>query len=144
MNAPQQRERAAIAERELLEIQERLAPRRLTAEQQQVIAAKLRPFAGQLFGISATSSDLEVVQIRYQVMAVLGEADWSVAEQTGQEFGRTVSGILVEIIPTAEQSAKTAAQELAAALRAENLAENGPVEAARGYAAPIRVTFGPK
>lgn len=144
VEAAQQRGRAANAERELLEIRERLAPRRLTAEQQQMIVKKLRPFAPQQFDISATSTDLEVVQIRNQVIAVLSEAGWSLGSLTGWGLGLAVSGILIEIIPTSEGSARTAAQELAAALRTENLAVNGPVEAVQRFTAPIRLTFGPK
>ena len=61
--AAAQQERAANAERELLELRGRVADRRLVGAQSSALAAKLRSFAGQRATIFVDSDDPEAAQL---------------------------------------------------------------------------------
>lgn len=113
-----------------LKIEERLAPRRLTKEQQRTIVGKVLPFSGQKLNLVASTDVSEVVNIANTILSILKEANWMFGTYIGNDMARSVSGILVEVLPGAEDSTKAAAQALASALSAENLAVGGPQPAA--------------
>jgi hypothetical protein len=126
IEAGKQRERAAKAEKELLELQQRLAPRRLTAEQQRTLASKLRPFSGARGNFVVSGDDVEITSLSNQILASFKDAGWIFGFFVGTDPSRSVSGILVEIAADADGPTKAAAETLASALLAENLSVRGP------------------
>ena len=123
-----QEERAAIAEKALLELQERNKPRILNAKQQQEIADRLRLYSAQKLNLFAYSGENEIVGITNSIIMALGKngAGWSVSVFTGNENGRAIAGVLVEVKNTATMTDRKAASALVAALKTENLEVNGP------------------
>lgn len=126
-------EAEAMAETERLarvKIEEKLAPRRLSPEQVRQVANALRPFAGVHVNLFAPTGDVEIVRIANDVLAALmgpNGAHWTVTVSTGQEFGRTVSGILVELAADADETSKSAARAFVLALQTQRLVTTGPV-----------------
>jgi len=124
-----QQERAAKAEKELLELKERIKARHLTPEQQKTLAAKLRAFAGQKINVVAYGGDDEISGIAKEIIAALGPpngAQWNITHISGGAPTGNIGGILIEVEPNASGSVQEAATALAVALRAEHLAVTGP------------------
>jgi hypothetical protein len=131
-----QQERAANAEKELLELRERTNPRRLTVEGQKTLAAKLRAFAGQKINVVTYGGDEEIVGIAKDIMAVLSSPDgaqWSITRISGVAPIGIVGGILIQVEPKASNSVWEVATVLASALRTEGLAVVGPEVASHGH-----------
>jgi hypothetical protein len=126
VEAAQQRERAAKAEHDLLELQQRMADRHLTPGQQKTIADKLRAFAGHSVNLFAYASDGEIIGISNDVGIALISAGWSLHAFMGQEIGRAVRGILVEVKANADARSIEAANALVSTLASERLAVSGP------------------
>jgi hypothetical protein len=139
----EQRERTAIAERALLELQEQQQPRHLDLAAQERIAAKLRRFAGQRSQLFVYSTgDTEPVGISNELIMILeppkdpkeraeylgpaSAADWNLTIFTGQESGRAVRGIRVEVRTGSDATASLAAAALVSALVEEGVAASGP------------------
>jgi len=125
-----------IAEDERLariKIEEKIAPRRFTAEQKKTIASKLRVFAGQKTFLRPYKGDTESIELAEDIFDALGPrgAGWDVSflpietEQTGADI---ISGILVGVFPAATKKDKEAAKNLVAAISAERLTIFGPQE----------------
>lgn len=110
-----------------LKIEERLAPRRLTQEQQNSVTTKLRDFPGEKLNIQLPGDDPEITHLANQLLACFEGAGWHVATLVGTDMSRSVSGILIEIDTDASSSSRKAAVALASALRAENVAVGGPM-----------------
>jgi hypothetical protein len=82
--------RAAAAESHAAEVQESVAPRRLTASQMASIKAKLSRFAGQEFGAWHDSFDLESSVFARELVSTLNDnAHWKA--KPGFNVGGTVS-----------------------------------------------------
>ncbi len=73
----QQEARAAEAEQSLLELQQRLAHRRISKAAQDKIAASLRPFRGSNVQLTKLG-DAEAAQFADDLLAILGNAGWDV------------------------------------------------------------------
>jgi hypothetical protein len=78
VEAASQRERAAKAERELLALQQRLAWRELTPEQERRFVTELSRFAGTRVAIM-TLGEAEASKFGEQIKSVLTAARWSLA-----------------------------------------------------------------
>ncbi len=168
--ASQAYERAAQAEREAakfnetaererlarLQLEERLAPRSITPEQQRAIIEKLRPLGSpQKIDFFLYPNNGEIVHIAEQVAGVLQAAGWT-AKAIQPLGGGRVSGMLVEIDPNDRVAGKRAAA-LISALAACGIQIQGPTPTlptpqnqmppflGEGPVdATIRITIGPK
>jgi hypothetical protein len=109
-----------------LQIEERLAPRKLTGGQIRAVAAKLLPFAGQKVQLVVSPPESEPMRIGDLILSALKESGWNPGTLVGSDVARSVSGILIEIKPGADQKTVAAAHALASALRSENLVVSGP------------------
>jgi len=111
-----QQERAAIAERALLELQEKNKPRQLSAEQQKQLVNDLRKFAGQRLDVFAHEQQPEVSNIGNLLNQLIWQAGWKVRawDVTG---GGAVSGIEVRIHKDSDEAVNVAAVELVKALQ---------------------------
>jgi hypothetical protein len=117
-----QQERAANAERELLELQRKLADRTLSNEQVEAIARSLKPFSGQEYDVTAYWDSRESVGIANRISESLQKAGWaflSMAQWRAMLGG--VVGVLVWSHPEADQRTKEAAQSLVAELTREGI-----------------------
>jgi hypothetical protein len=153
-----QEERAAKAERALLELQERNKPRQISGEQARQIIAKLKEFSGLKVNLFAYAGDEEIVRIANQIILILrapNGAGWLLFSASGNELGRAVSGILVEIKTDADPQSQAAAVALVSALKGAGLECEGPeIAASIGIAgmtsgpidpaAVIKITIGKK
>lgn len=110
-----------------MKIEERLAPRHLTEEQQKTIADKLRSFIGQKLNVMFSNDTPEVANIAREILFIFKEVEWQCGMMVGHDIARSVSGILVEVLPGADAAGKAAAQALASALRSEKLSVIGPI-----------------
>jgi len=163
-------ERAANAEKEAarlnktaederlarLKIEEKMAPRRLTPDQQRAIASKLRRFAGQRVDLFEHAGDLEIAGIANDIITALrapNGAGWAVVVAV-EHPNRTIPGILVELT-RADTATGNAAVALVSALNDERILAAGPVrvdsethQVVQGNAAelnaPIVITVGKK
>jgi hypothetical protein len=121
-----------IAEGERLarvKIEEKIAPRRLSAEQIRTVADKLRRFTGQRLNFFATAGDAEAIGIADDILKALNgpnSAGWFPTLSTGQYSSLVGSGIVIELSSDADARAREAAVTLAEALRSERLAVLGP------------------
>jgi len=118
-----------------LQLEARLANRRLTPDQQKTLGATLRPFAGIHINLFAMGGDSEIVGIGNDVLTALAAptlAAWNVTVGSGQDSAIMSSGILVEVAVDADATAQRAASSLIAALRHENLAVSGPLPESKG------------
>jgi|SRR5580658_4154301 hypothetical protein len=116
---------------ETAKIEKEFAPRRLAPDQLAKIANAVRPFAGEHINID-TYRDVEPWFIADRIhIALTGMQGFSGAGWVGNviavtELDRAISGILIELTPKADSRARDAAEQLAVALRAENLVVIGP------------------
>lgn len=123
----------SVAEQERLarvKIEERIAARHLTGDEEQEVATKLRRFAGQKINLVAYAGDAEAIAIATQIGETLQRARWVVNASVVQEYSRAVAGILVEVGPGADKSSLGAANSLVSALSKERLATVGPQQLA--------------
>jgi hypothetical protein len=118
-----QRERAAKAEKDLLEIQTRLAPRTIGNAQEAAMVARLSPYAGQRLAIIGLSGSDEIAQLARRLAAVFTKAGVVVVEVRFGMAGRTKSGISMEVL----QDRVPFANAVLAALGSAGLATN-PVD----------------
>lgn len=112
-----------------LKIEEKVAPRRLTKEQQETIARKLSPLAGEIINVLIYRGDVEAWFLADQIKIALGGATgagWIVHSATVTEFNRAFSGIVVETTLRADPKTVSAAKALVSVLSAEKLVVRGP------------------
>jgi hypothetical protein len=117
-----------VAESERLariKIEERMADRRLTLEQQAAIVKKLEPFGPKSVELIVVGSP-EPMQISDTIFDVLERAGWLVPWRRG-ELPRPIRGMLVEVTPGSDETDIAAAGALVEALRDENLQVEGPL-----------------
>lgn len=137
-----------------VKIEEKLADRRFTKEQQETIARKLLRFAGQKLLIVCAVGP-EPGQIAQAIVGALEAAKWQLAADIGPV---SIRGMIVEADANADAASLAAATELAAALKEENIEVDAPnpsrlvVNLTGAYAhqgpqmpdAKIRLIVGPK
>jgi len=75
--AAQQRERAAKAEHDLLDLQQRLASRRIAPKEHAALVSALKPHRGAVVEVTKLG-DLEAGQFAHDILSVLAEAGWNV------------------------------------------------------------------
>lgn len=111
-----QQERAAKAERELLEERQNTANRDLTAEAQHALSEKLKSFAGQRVSVDVFPVTFEHVSIAATIFGILGNAKWDLSPSIGElsappgaDIGKPllVQGIWVQSTPD-DKSTKAA------------------------------------
>lgn len=73
-----QQERAAIAERELLTLQQRVEPRKISPELANLMVERLRSFQGQKLQLVWFISSPEIINFASEIQRVLVAAGWSV------------------------------------------------------------------
>ena len=95
--AEEQRERAAKAEKDLLEVQQRLAWRTVTAEQEAILVGVLSSFKGQAVTLFVISGSEEISRFSRQLQAALEKAGLVVSRNDGQLFGAASSGLSADI-----------------------------------------------
>lgn len=78
LEAAQQRERAAKAERDLLELQQRLAWRRVSQKEHGEFVAALKPFAGSVVEVTKLG-EAEAGQFADDLFKMLTDAKWKVS-----------------------------------------------------------------
>src|SRR3954471_12523955 len=99
-------QQAAAANLELASLQSKMAPRRLTQEQQERLASGLRPFAPQSASIWYGAGDKESENFSWDIAAAFNAAGWKVFSpastatlaQSGKPFGtipRLQTGVVV-------------------------------------------------
>jgi hypothetical protein len=101
LDAATQRERAATAERELLELKERLRPRVVTALQGKRFVAELRKvLEGATISLSATSSGgVEAFRLARQLLPLFKGAGWKVTDESSLHLigDMQFSGVLIMV-----------------------------------------------
>jgi hypothetical protein len=106
-------------------IEEKIADRHLSIEQQRKIAAKLRRFAGTRLNLFAFSNGGdEVVKLGNELLRVLtgpNSAEWVVSPSLADEPGLVVPGIGIEVQQNADPRSIEAANALLSALTDERL-----------------------
>jgi hypothetical protein len=148
----------ARAEAEALaraQLEQRVAPRRLTPKQQAAVGSKVDPFGGQKVSLVFTADIFEEGQLAEDVRLPLSKAMWIISIVRGAIGALTFRGILVEVKPDSLPANEKAAQALVNALRDEKLLVIGPIpwQAGLGQAvtlspgiqppdSPVRVTIG--
>lgn len=105
-------------------IEEKLAWRALSREQQGRISSKLHPFLGQEFTIVTYADDAEAINLRDSMFTILQSAGWQYPNQQFSMLMVLVRGVSVGISPSAKESTKLAASILELALRREDIAAN--------------------
>jgi hypothetical protein len=95
LDAAAQRERAAKAERELLELQQRLAARTLSDAGARTIVSRLAPFHGQHMRLFVVSGNEEVDQFSRQLQTAFETGGLVVDRMDGQQFGVARSGLFI-------------------------------------------------
>src|SRR5213080_1930181 len=99
-------QQAAAANLELASLQSKMAPRRLTQEQQERLASGVKPFAPQVASIWYGAGDKESENFSWDIAAALNAAGWKVFSpastatlaQSGKPFGtipRLQTGVVV-------------------------------------------------
>lgn len=78
LEAAQQRERAARAEKDLLELQERIKPRRISADQRERLIAALRNLPKGPVIVTCVLGDGEAIAFANQIVDSLKSAGWPV------------------------------------------------------------------
>jgi hypothetical protein len=112
-----------ISDKEVKNLQSRLADRQLTDAQLSRIARKLKSFAGQEFKITAYWDVKESLKIANRIYAALIGAGWTFIPPKSATFLMAGSvGVLVWTHPGASESTKKAAAALISALNQEDTA----------------------
>jgi hypothetical protein len=99
-------QQAAAANRELASLHSKMAPRRLTQEQQERLASGVQPFAPQLASVWYGAGDKESENFSWDIASALNAAGWRVFSpastatlaQSGKPFGtipRLQTGVVV-------------------------------------------------
>lgn len=116
----EQQARAASAEMDLLALQTKLSPRVLTPEQQERIAAEVKPFAGLVFEIMTYPGDAEPAALAKTITSVLTAAGWELRPVKGTLLG-SATGLVVTVIREADEKQREAAATLVSALNTEGI-----------------------
>lgn len=138
---------------ERLKLEEKLAPRRLSVDQQDAIAARLRAFPGTRVGVILCGGlTWEPARLAQDIMAALAAAKWVVGP-SGTRSTVGIVGIEIELEPDSSETVANAANALIAALQSEQLSVKSTVSPPIGIApvghadagtAPVRINIGEK
>jgi hypothetical protein len=110
-NLSKQRELAAKAERDLLELQERLKPRTLSAEQRRTLVATLRRARKGPVEIARLMGDSEASAFGTQLNEALEASGWRTGGLSTVLPGEDVTGVVILISDAADPPAHTEAIE---------------------------------
>lgn len=111
LEASQQRERAAKAEHDLLELQQRLAWRRISSKEHGEFVAALKPFAGSIVEVTKLG-DAEAGQFADDIISIFAEARWDIQRNFSGSASPPIYGLQCLI-----NEGAPAAKALAAVLR---------------------------
>ena len=123
-----------------LKIEERLADRNLSKQQEMEIAEKLRKYAGQVVSIIGAPTP-EPTGVSYAINRALSAAGWAVTAIRSSD-PRTLHGITVRNGVGGKKEASTAAQDLVNALSSCGLSVTGPVADPNAPADGVLVIIG--
>ena len=131
-NVAKQQERAAIAEKDLVKLREKIADRHLTPEQQSRIAKSICRFGGIAVDIGKYSSNAEIEELAKEIKGALpkmcdGNPGFEVSFFQWGARAPGFSGIQIIITEDMSKKSKTFADVLAAALKQEGLQVEGPM-----------------
>lgn len=105
-----------------VQIEERLADRRLTDEQAENISNKVKSFTGQEYEVTTYWDMREPLSLANRIHQLLTKASWKyVKPEGGSMLFPGVAGIQVYVHPEAEERTKDAATSLVSALTDENI-----------------------
>ena len=118
-----QQERAALAERSLLQLKESLKDRELSDAQFDALVESLKPFAGQEFDVIAFWDNAESVSIGNRVVSALRKSGWiRIDPGYHAAFLGGLVGIKVTVEQNSDAKTKKAANLLALSLSKQGLA----------------------
>jgi hypothetical protein len=134
-----------------VKIEERLAPRTLTAADVAALERSVAPFAGTEISLQVANGD-EPTKLANSIIRALEAAHWKMSVLQCDTGGD--SGIVVEVVPDADDGAKAAAHALVVGL-SQHLHTTGPIPSRNltrsgiGYPSPVTkpvmiVTIAPK
>lgn len=83
LEAGKQKERAAVAEKELLELEERMKPRNLTSEQASQLISILKSTPKGKVNVSSVLGNSEASNYASQILRILTESGWTVSSGIG-------------------------------------------------------------
>jgi len=92
------RERAARAGKELIEVQDRIKPRRITEAQRVRLIQALNPLPKGLIGITATIGDGEARILAGQIQALLKASGWEDVHISQALFNKPMIGVMIEFM----------------------------------------------
>lgn len=122
-----QQERAAIAERELLEVRNTLADRTLTDEQSVRITEAVKPFTGVVFQLFTFRNDREPAALSRRIKMAVLNAGWAEhADSTGW-LTSVATGIVIASNSAGTDRDRMAAEALATALKSQGIEGNAVV-----------------
>lgn len=116
----EQQERAATAERQLIEVRNKLAPRVLAPEQQERITAAIAPHSGITFSVFTFPGDAEPAALARTLAAAIESAGWTIRPVSGGLLG-SATGIVVGVRRGGTPKDFAARDALVAALNSEGL-----------------------
>jgi hypothetical protein len=101
-----QQERAANAERSLLELRQRMADRTVSPKQREKMLAVLRKHQpGRIVMQSLTSGGREALQYSEEIGSIFRTASWTVIDPNGRGgFDRPITGVFLVVSPDMESS----------------------------------------
>lgn len=129
-----------------VKIEEKLAPRSLSEEQQQKLIAKWKPFAGQKVEVFVAYEEEELLNTGRLIEGMLRSAGWSVkSEQAlGITIGPERKGIVLYVSKKVSSPARTTAQTWVESLAEERFVVSGPEAISDLSPEAFRVAIGRK
>jgi hypothetical protein len=113
----------AEAEKSLLELRQKLAPRLLKGESQDAVVKATEPFAPQQFDILWYSDDPESHNLANDIYAAFQRAKWVLDRPSGSWLGfSVVLGVIIEFNPSEKDAVAPACEALVSALQKEGIA----------------------
>lgn len=108
-----------------MKIEEKLAPRSLTLEQQTFLINKLKPFAGTLINIFIhTEGTADIKPLSKQISSILNAADWKLLVLEAKYSAIPFSGVIISTRNDPEKKFMPAAMALVEGLNSEGIATN--------------------
>jgi len=126
LEAEELRKQNLVLQTDVLKLQEKLADRHLSPEQQKSISAKLSKYAPLPVMFALYSADGEMERIASDIRGAL-PSTWMVGYRRGSSSEGGFSGIRVELAKDATLDENSIASELVTAFKSERLTVSGPV-----------------
>lgn len=127
-----------------VKIEQKLAPRSLSNEQQAAIRLAIARFAPQMYEFVSYQDDPEVVQLVHTLIPMLQFAGWKGQPAKGFLLAQLETGVRVEFAPEDAAALSSAAKALADALSANGIAATFGDRAGLEKTAVLRIRVGKK